>query len=366
MIAVWFVFLTLVTGICLWSQLKTDMHGRLIVDKNANKFIAGIACLLLILISGLRSLEGIGDTETYVGAFHNIPKDYETFKTIINYDGEWGFEWLQFIIKKITENPQYYLMIMSVLILIPIFYMFFKYSDSLAFAVFVFITGGNFLVTMNGMRQYLVSSLLFVTFPLIYKKKWWIYFPIVLLLSTIHKSCLIFLLVYFIADKRAWGVTSKILIAGGMILYFVKPLSQRISLWLLEGSQYEVYGKGIQAGSNGSNIFRSLIYLVPIVLAYFYHRRIKEEHKYYNIVFNISLLNCIFSFLSNSVSWIFARFNIYFSLYSILLLCWGIRSIPNKNRERSLVYFMAYTLYFIFYFYEMVVVLGQTYRSSYF
>lgn len=364
--AIWFVFLILVTGICLLSQIKTDMYGRLIVNKSANKFIAGSACLLLILISGLRSLEGIGDTGAYVGYFSDMPKDYATFKTSIDYDGEWGFTWFQFLIKQITENPQYYLLIMSVFILIPIFYMFFKYSDSLTFSVFVFITGGNFLVTMNGIRQYLVSGFLFLAFPLIYKKKWWIYFPIVLLLSTIHKSCLIFLLVYFIADKRAWGAASKILIVGGMILYFVKPLSQRLSLWLLEGSQYEVYGKGIQVGSNGSNIFRSLIYVVPIVLAYFYHHKIKEGHKYYNIVFNMSLLNCIFSFLSNSVSWIFARFNIYFSLYSILLLCWGIRAIPNKNRERSLVYFMAYIFYFLFYFYEMVVVLRQTYSSSYF
>lgn len=362
---IWFIVLITVTIFCLLSQLKRTPRGTWIVVSKSNRIWVFLGCSILVLMSGLRSFSGIGDTEAYVGYFNDIPKDFEGIRERLETEGEWGFTLFQFIIKQITDNPQCYLLIVSILILVPIFFVYYKYSNSFALAIFVFVAGGNFLVTMNGIRQYLVSAALFLVFPLIYYRKWWLYFPIVLLLSTIHNSCLIFIILYFVVNHKAWGKISKGIIVIGTFLYIVRPVAQRLALLLLQNSQYDGYSQGISAGNNGSNIIRSLIYLVPIILAYFYDKDIRKENQYYDIVFNMSILNCIFSFLSNSISWIFARYSIYFSLYSILLLCWGIRAVPNRN-NRTLIYLAAFGFYFIFYFYEMVLSLGQVYTSNYF
>ena len=66
-----------------------------------------------------------------------------------------------------------------------------KYSKVFELEIFIYIAAGYFLITMNGVRQALVASILFGCTNLIINNKFKIYLPVVLVLSTIHTLSLI-------------------------------------------------------------------------------------------------------------------------------------------------------------------------------
>ena len=82
----------------------------------------------------------------------------------------------------------------------------------------------------------------------------------------------------------------------------------------------------------------------------------------YNLVVNMSCLNLVFILLATKY-WIYARLNMYFSLYSIILLCWCVKYV--YRRYSQLLYAGSIVAYGIYYWYEMYISLGQVYMSNY-
>lgn len=360
--SIWWITLISTFIICIFARVYNKQN----IDKNKpNKLFSLASLLILISVSGLRL--NVGDTQTYMHHFEIMSNNFnDTLNKVSDGGSDKGFTILSGFIKAfITQDSQIYILILSAITIFLIFRVLYKYCDMLELGVFIFITLGNYLVSMNAVRQSLVAAILFSAFTLIYKKKWYIYIPIVLISATIHSSAIIFILLYFSVNAEAWGKISKILLFGGILAYFLYPITGRVIAVLLESTQYSVYGEGIITGSAGSsNIIRTLVYAVPVIFAYIKRGELKERYQYYNIFVNFSILNLIFMLLSNAASWIFARYCIYFSFYSIVLLCWCIKSLRNK-KERRVVYYWCIVLFSIYYFYEMHISLKIIYESNF-
>lgn len=366
--AVWWITLFITYMFCLFargtSKITVLVDGEKI--KKPNKIFSFFALLILVLVSGLRS--GIGDTSTYRWSFELIPYGFFDYakQIILNNTSDGGFSILGAFIKNfISDDSQVYFFILSAITLTLIFQTFYKYCGLLEVGVFTFITNGAYLVTMNGVRQYLVSSILFASFPLIYKKKFVVYVLLVLLMSTMHASALVFIPLYFLVNLPAWGKGSKILFIGGIISYIFYPITSQVFMLFLSDTQYSHYGDSLLGGDAGSNIIRMFVAVVPIVLSYIFREKIRVREKYFNIMLNFSILNFIFMMLSSASSWIFARFCMYFGLYGIILLCWCIKYGWGDKKNKGLIYMIGLTLYALYYYYEMHISLGQTYASEY-
>ena len=269
--AVWWMTL-ISTFVLSWFALKTGKIYRTntsLVRYRANKIVAIVPCIILIVVAGLRSNVGT-DTGAYISSFKNtIPNNLKDFFLTTDYEGDWGFNLFQTVIKQVFgNNPQCMIFICSFITIGCIFVVFYKYSDCLELAVFYFIAAGNYLVTMNGIRQYLVSAILFLAFPLVIKKKWKSYFALVLVLSTMHKSALIFIPLYFVINAKAWGAITKWIFITGVGLLVTYPVSGPIIVEILGESQYGHYGDALMSSGAGANIVRVFVYAVPIVLAY--------------------------------------------------------------------------------------------------
>ncbi|MCC5431458.1 EpsG family protein, partial [Clostridium perfringens] len=345
---IWWITLYTTFFCCLFARIRwikyINKYSNDYIQKS-NRFLVCISVLILILVSGLRI--NVGDTQIYMNKFEEIPSNFsEAIRSSAYISQDKGFYIFSSIIKTfISENVQIYILILAAVTIILIYITLYKYTDNLEMAIFIFIAAGNYLVSMNAVRQYLVSAIIFYCFPLIYKKRWYIYIPIVFLASTLHGSAIIFIPLYFIINAKAWGKISKILLFGGILAYIAYPITGSFLAKLLENTNYSVYGDGLISGVAGaSSIIRTLVYAVPIVLAYVKRREIEHEHKYFNIVLNFSIINLIFMLLSNAASWIFARYCIYFSLYMIILLCWCINSFKNI-KEKRIIYYLCIVLY---------------------
>lgn len=368
---VWWLTLAITFLLCTFARAysgKVKINNT--IQYKPNKMLSILACGILIAVSGLRNTEGymaIGDTSTYSRVFKSLPNNIGQYLSKYKLENDWGFSFLQVIIKMfITQNVQVYFIICSFITITLIFVVLYKYCGMLEIGVFTFIAAGNYCVSMNGVRQYLVSAILFFSFPLIYKRKWKLYFPIVLVVSTMHNSALIFIPLYFIINKPAWGIVTKLILWGGVGAYLTYPITGKLILFLLGNSGYaSTYSESLSSASigGGANFTRVLLYSIPVVLAYLTRNRIRSKEKYYDIVVNFSALNLIFMLLANTY-WIYARYCIYFSLYMILLFCWCLKySFDNKNKKIAYWYYIF--LFCIYYWYEISVSQGQLYISNY-
>lgn len=352
---VWWSTLIITFLLCFAAQntakRKKTINGE--IKYLPNLFLSICACGVLVFVSALR--EGVGDTGTYRGLFDSAPDNIKEFFQIIPLEDEWGFQLYYTLIKEfISDKSQWFIIISAIITLIGIFIVFYKYSDHIDLAVFYFITIGCYLVTMNGIRQYMVSAVLFLAFPWIVKKKWYLYIPLVLVLSTWHTSALIFLILYFIGNKEAWGNWTKAIIVFGVGLFITYPVTGPMIANLLGETQYGHYGSALTSEGGGANVIRIFVYAVPVILSYMGKKNKRMTEKFgYNLMINMSVLNLMFMLLANKF-WIYARFNMYFNSYAIVLLCWDVKYL-FKGNNKKLVYIASIVLFAIYYWYDMAI-----------
>ena len=337
----------------------------------SNKTFYFISVTILLFFAGLRSTTGegnlsIGDTRIYTSLFDTVVKDsLGEFLATANFEDDWGFYAVMSLFKQIFHADEQGLFFICALITIGCvfirYYRFDMKDNGLLF--FSFITLGLYASTMNGVRQWLVSAILFLSFPLIEKKRIIPYFLIVLFFSTFHKSALIFLVLYFILDKKSWGMVTKGMVVTALFLLVTYPVTGPYISQFLEDSNYSQYSDMVLQSGGGSNIFRVLIYILPVVIAFFYRKNMSKE-KHYNMVINCSVLNMLFMLLATT-NWIYARMCIYFDPFLIILYIWDIKYAvaPNSKKLAKLLYRVCCLAYF---WYQMYIGYGgQIYTSQF-
>ena len=353
---VWWITLFSTYFLCLFARMSGKykyVKGERVF--RANALFAGMACAVLIFVSGFR--QGIGDTGTYRQIFDKLPSSFIGFLKHPTIKDDRGFYAVATFIKQfISKDSQIILLCMAIITIGLIFITYYKNTDMIEMAVFLFITSGCYLVTMNGVRQYLASAILFFCFPMIHKKQWKFYIPIVLLCSTIHQSALIFLILYFVVDKPAWGNMTKWILFAGIFLFVSYPITGPMLANILGETQYGNYKEALMSTGAGANMIRVLVMAVPVVLSYLGKDFLRGKEKYYNIVVNFSVINLIAILLATRF-WIYARFNMYFSVYMAMLLIWCIKYLFDERNEK-LVYLMCMGCYTFYYYYETHISLG--------
>lgn len=326
-----------------------------------NKYIYILITIIFILVSGLRS--GVGDTGTYRSIFDSIPASISGYlsSNVVNEDR--GFYLIAAFVKQfISTDSQAIIFVMALITIALICYGLYKYSDDVRLAVFLFITMGCFSTSMNGMRQYVAAAILFTTLPLIQKRKLIPYMIIVYIASNIHASAIIFYPIYFFNRCKGWGMVSYLLILGGAFLFLTYSVTGPIIADILGETQYGHYADSLLSNDQGANMLRVAVSFVPVALSWLGKNRISKNMEYGNIVCNLSILNFIFMLLATKY-WIYARFCIYFNLYAILMLSYGIDNIFEK-RSAKIVKLICMVCYIVFFWYDSIMS-GLNWSSNY-
>ncbi len=330
----------------------------IIRDTNAMFFLLGT--VILAFVTGQRF--AYGDTLAYLGYFGNC----DTFSNVLSQftlNSESLFKvYMSFIHTYISQNPRVFIEITSFITIFPIMYFYYNYSGDLKLAFYLFVMSGCWDHTMNGLRQYLASSILLFAFTALIKRKWYLYLPIVFIAAQIHTSAYIFVLIYFIANTKAFGKTTKVILFVGIMVVISSPLTGNLVSNLVDSTEYGEKYNGNE-WKNGVNIFRILVMAVPIVLAYINREKIEYKYKYYNFVFNMSLMCLIFT-LSGVFSAVYARFNLYFEIFNVVLLVWNINEFNNK-KEYSWLKPTACICYMLYFIYQIMFVYSISWHEDY-
>lgn len=313
--------------------------------------VCTMACM--VLVAGLQN--NIGDTFFYMHAFDMHTYTWEDVRT----GKDVGFILIQMALQSFTDDPQMLVFTVALLTNVLVVMTFRTYARMLELSLYVYITSGLFLVSMNGIRQCLAAAIIFAASRYLFQGRWKAYTLIVLLAATIHQSALIMIPIYFLVRRKAWTGTTFCLLMAAVLLVFGYNEFSEVLFSALESTQYGQY-KNFTEG--GANVMRVAVYGIPLLLAYMGREKLRRICPYADCMVNLSILTFIFMVISTQ-NWIFARMTIYLDFFNIVLISWICHLFVTK--ERKLVYYGILICYLLFFYYEHVISLNIVYRSDY-
>ena len=124
----------------------------------------------------------------------------------------------------------------------------------------------------------------------------------------------------------------------------------------LDDTQYGHYSNFNEGG--GRIFYESLLQVLPLIVAFFGKEKLKELWPKSDYIVNLSILGFVFMVIS-SRNWIFARFDVYFGLYNLILISWIIKLF--SKHDRKIIYYLLLGCYLIYFYYEQVISLNIVY-----
>lgn len=344
-------YLTLIS-VYIFSLLARIARKK---NKKAGMFFVIIVIFILVIVSGARN--GIGDTEMYKHLYTLVGPGYDAKGS---YEG--GFILFLRFLKKFSDDPQVMIIITSLIINVINVITIYNFTKDSYFELgtFMYIASGYYIVSMNGIRQSLAAALIFGATYLIIKGKFKTYLVTIILLSTIHQSTLIMIPAYFVVREKAWHRKTNMIFGltlVGLVLY--QPLIS-ITMKIMASTKYAAYAA---FNEGGANTLRIAVFVVPVVLSYMKREEIKLKWEEGSIFVNMNIL-CLIIMLFSSFNWIFARFTVYFQLYSFILLPFII-SKCLVGKERRIVYLGLLVCYCIFFYYDQAIILNIKYTTNF-
>lgn len=326
------------------------------INRDTQTFFFIVGVVIFAYVTGQRF--AFGDTVAYMDSFSETTTTVSDVLSNFKLGEEQLFLLIKAFIKQyISTEPRVFIEIVSFITIVPILYFYFNYTGDLKFAFLLFVLSGCWEHSMNGLRQYLACAIMLMALSLLYKRKWYLYIPIAILAAQIHTSAYIFIVVYFIANKPAWGKFTKIMLAIGLFLLVTYPVTGSFMNNLFVESTDYGSKYNIVEFSNNINMFRLAVMSVPVVVSFINRKNMIGKYKYYDVVFNMSLL-CAMCTLIGLFSAVYARLNLYFEVFNVILLVWNINDMVKQEKYKWIKFaciccFIAYFIYQMIFTYHL-------------
>ncbi|MEH7439019.1 EpsG family protein [Neobacillus drentensis] len=318
-----------------------------------NRIFIFLCITSLVLISGLR--KNIGDTYFYMHSYTTVQFKLEN----IRFSGDFGFNIIQALLQKISDDPQLLILTTAFLTNVLIVLVLYRYSRMIELSLFVYITSGMYTVSMNGIRQALAAALVFAATKYILNGNWKAYMLITFIASTIHQTALIFIFIYFIVRREAWTKVTFLLLGLAVIIAVGFNQFSKLLFDVLDNTQYGHYSN---FSEGGANVFRVAVTGAPLMVAYFGREKLRELWPKADFIVNLSTIGLVFMVISMK-NWIFARFGVYFGLYNLIIISWIVKLFANSDKK--LIYYGLLICYLLYFYYEQVISLNIVYHSDY-
>ena len=295
---------------------------------------------ILFLLSALRMEVG-NDYETYVDTFHEIyVGGYVVTEPLFNA-----------VVKLlyVLSGGENYLLVFGVFAFVTIWIFLkamYELSEDFPLAFFLFMTLGIYFRTFNTVRYYFVLAITLYSFRYIFRKEYVKFLLLIILAAFFHKSVLVVIPIYFIANMnwKKWHVAVLSIGAAAMVL--CQDLIMKIALELYPSYKDTIYLQ-TETGLAGNlmSILRCGAVLALGVLCY--KETWKENRKnqiYIKLNFLALLLYVCGSFLP-----LVGRIGYYLITCQILLIPSILGSIKNKKKKKILtaMAIIACVIYFL-------------------
>ena len=312
--------------------------------KLPNLILAFLVFAAFTVISGYRGF-AFADTGSYTYTYVNyLPSGFfEAWNNSV--DDSPGFWAIAGLIKQLSNaDAQIMLLVFAAVTIFLYIRVFYKYSERFDITVFLFITLGSFVVTMNAMRQCLASAIIFSGYKFLLNKKWFPFFILVGIAYFFHPTALIMIPVYIFCHRKPWAPLLTAALVVIMMVFTFVPSATNLIFGAMGDLKYSMYDT-----MEGANIGRGITMLVICYLAFRNRERLHDMFPHSDCLVNILIFHTLMLFAATS-SWVFARLCIYTDVFVMMLIPMIIyASFKAQNRTISTValvlFFLAYNMY---------------------
>ena len=322
------------------ALLAVSMKGRNEEDKPALLFYIASA-LTLASFLGLREGVGTDYYDVYVKSFDSIAlgggSRFEPgFTALLNTISLFGldYHWMFLIVALLTVSFVYHAV--------------FKIAGSSIWAIFIFLIGGLFFFSTNGIRQALAVAILLNALPYAFKGDAVKYSLVVFAAALFHSSAIVFLPLYFFRNWRLNSWKTVVTVVG--VGVFAGLLSQIIlniasSLFPQIRTYTAIEHLSTQYLASGNIDFSDMVLcLTPFVLYCGVRRKLGEEARRLDFPFLILLFGVLVCLMSGTIS-LYSRLAVYFSSFAIIAMPQLFHALDKKEVPGR---FLVKTFYAIF------------------
>ena len=296
--------------------------------KNGKKYFLITSGFILFLYAALRAHTLQPDTQRYVQDFKSYAKySFLEILEIFNPDfKDPTYYFSGWLFSRIFLNPQWWLAFIAAVYLVAIGVLIYRESQNPLLSMVAFLSLAHFDFTLNALRQSLALSITALAFFSLKDRKPWKFLFLVIMASLFHRSAIIFLLAYPVANMKL-GWKHVVVFAIVFILFFgaqgtVRNLMEKF----LTDTQYEGYiDREITLTFSGF-IIQGAIFAFCLM----YYPAVRQQYEKANVLYNLVFIGLMFQIFSSMVAEFF-RVSRYFSVFSIILIPLAISVESNKK-----------------------------------
>lgn len=306
----------------------------------------------IAFLAAMRS--GMNDTSAYIHSFSMIPGSWDSVAAILTGGGkDKAFDITANIFKMIVSDDYHLWFAFFAVIESGIFiYVLRRESVSFWDTCFVLFTTTLYYNYFSMIRQWFAVLLLFGGVRLLKEGKTIPYILLCIVAAQFHNSAYLGIPLYFVVKGKAWSLKQNLIIFASVFgLIFLNPILNAME-GALEGTTYD-YAVAAMNSDSGSSIIRPIIAVVPVAIAFVYRDRIDKSNKMINVCVNMSLINFLLNLFATFTSGLYViRLATYAGVYNLILYPYLLNVTADRSK-RGILKAGFYTLYFIFFCYQM-------------
>lgn len=307
--------------------------------------------IVLLLFSGLRNKMVGTDTNGYCGRFKELSdlSSYEQANIYAQYRSDPGFYIFTWAFTKVINNQQIWVACVSALYIIGIALVCFWESPDYAFSMMYVYCMGLFFFSMTGLRQTVATGFVLISYYFVIRRRFFPFLLLILIAAQMHKSALVFLIIYPFANiKTGWA---RLLL---VIAFFILVLAFRntIGSWIIEYLPEEIVDERITGYMKSTTQYTASGFIIQLFMYVFcmrYHDAVVGDIPHRETLYNLAFFSLVFQAAAMSIAEFF-RLSMYFNWTFMVLIPICMQYEPDQRnyefvRVMIVIAFVAYFFY---------------------
>lgn len=305
--------------------------------KDNKKIYCSIAAFQWIVLSGFRHLTVGSDTLQYYFLFEKIR--YTSWSRIFSNLWEYiknpfaedvvidpGYDFIEKVFQIFSKDYRMWLLFIAILFTVSMAIWIYKNSEMpwLGFIIYSSLFFAFYSIT--GHRQTIATALIvFIGYKYIKERKLWKFLALSLVAFLIHKSAIVFVPFYFIANINITALRSVFILGGSFVFSLIgKPIYAPLAYALGFGEEQ------IEKSVGGAGTYATVLLLV-CVFTLFCYQNVKDRREDSKFLYNAMFMT-IFTTLFVYQQQAFMRVQQYYSLFIMIMIPEIVKSFSKKDQ----------------------------------
>ncbi|MCM1303084.1 MAG: EpsG family protein [Lachnospiraceae bacterium] len=329
-----FVLIVIICGLflCTYKMRVLSLSSMNSRTYDGKELLLFLSLVLLILISALR-----GDFSTDYKVFYHkfyVPAEKDGLLWVLS-ERDWGFAVLCYVASQLFHSYQWVIAVMGIATVMLYGRTIKRYSVNYMLSIVLLVGIDNYIVSFNIIRNIFSAALCFYALKEIYENSFRKYFILVLLASTVHRTALLMLPMYWVLriDIRK---KKNIFFLIGVILFYVVcfMFTNSIGRTVMDMLGMDSYGTDLVVFNRyftGNTFYKGALKTSALFgFVVFFQKLINFNDLKERVWFNACAANFLFQILTIKIG-MAVRLGYYFSACFILLIPLIISRMKNKK-----------------------------------